>query len=108
MTALQKFWLVDTTGTKALVEGDDERDRFLPLGWALCDPPVGGEFVVVRHAGIAAPGKLAADTLDAWAAKEWAPGAPAHPLDGLAAPVAAPAADKPTKTTAAGGTVKGS
>jgi hypothetical protein len=104
---MSKYWLVDATGNKALVEGDDERDRFLPHGWALAEAPSGGEFVWARCEGVADPARFPADNLEAWEAKGWKPGAPPHPLDGLVAPAAVPAADKPTKTTAAGGTAKG-
>lgn len=103
---MSKHWLVDATGNKGLVDGDDERDRFLPHGWTLGGPPSGSEFVWARCAGVANPARFPADALEAWAARGWAPGAPPYPLDGLAAP-AAPADGKPTKTTAAGGTAKG-
>jgi hypothetical protein len=104
MTTLQTYWLVDETGTKALVEGAAERDRFLPLGWAETAEPTGSEFVWARHEGVADPARFPAETLEAWAVKGWLPGPPPAPFDVFAdVPVAvepqpaAKAADKQQK-----------
>lgn len=110
MTALQKYWLVDETGAKALVEGAEQRDRFLPLGWTETDEPTGTEFVWARCPGVADPARFPAETLEAWATRGWAPGAPPSPFDVLS-PAAEPqparqVTDKQQKP-AAGGTEKG-
>lgn len=113
MTALQKYWLVDETGAKALVEGATERDRLVPLGWAETSEPTGSEFVWARCPGVADPARFPAETLLAWATKGWEPGAPPSPFDVLADDVSPAVEPQPARQVtdkqkpAAGGTEKG-
>lgn len=103
MTDKITTWLVDETGTKALVEGADERDRLLPLGWSETTEPAGDEFVWCRHDGITDPARFPAASLEAWRARGWEPSGPpgsvpAQPLTiAQAEPEPAP---EPAKTAA--------
>lgn len=108
MTDKIKTWLADVTGTKALAEGADQRDSLIGLGWAEAAEPAGSEFVWCRHPDITVPAKFPAETLDAWAIRGWAPGAPPEPdyvFSTVAPSATAPAPVTDTKPKpAAGGT----
>jgi hypothetical protein len=101
MSGKTTYWMADDTGSKALVEGAAERDRWLGLGWVEAGEPAGTEMVWCRHEGIADPAAFPAGVLEtAWKAKGWMPGAPAEPpnpfnRDQPAAPAVFPAAESP-------------
>jgi hypothetical protein len=113
MTDKNTYWLVDSTGDKALVEGAAERDRWLPHGWAETDEPTGDEFVWASFDGVADPAKFPADVFrEVWEPKGWKASAPPEPVDPITGvrpprPVPTPAAAAPADTskskTAAGG-----
>jgi hypothetical protein len=99
MTALKKYWLVDQTGTKALVEGDVARDQLLPQGWSVASEPVGEEFVWMRHPEVAGPARFGAGALQVWRVKGWEPAGPPELI--IHAAEQSPTAE--TTETAAGG-----
>jgi hypothetical protein len=74
------YWLVDGEGTRALVEGADERDRLVRVhGWTETTAPDSGDFVWLRNEDPAlGPARLTweAAQLPAWAGRGWSPGAP--------------------------------
>lgn len=103
MTEKQKYWLSDSTGTKCLVVGADERARWAPRGWFDADEPAGSELVWVAHPDVELPAKLPWDALqEGWSAKGWAPSAPIEPVDpltGVRPPAPVPmVADEPAET----------
>jgi hypothetical protein len=80
------YWISDPTdGTKALVEGADQRDQWIQVhGWSEADEPTGQEFVWVANENPdLGPARLnwQAAQDPAWAARGWAPGAPAEPVN---------------------------
>jgi hypothetical protein len=81
MTEKQKYWLTDTSGAKALVEGADERDRWLPHGWAETDAPVVGDLVWLQHDVHHGRQLFAAAAAEQWAGLGWHPSAPPEPVD---------------------------
>ncbi len=109
------YWLADETGKKALVVGADQRDRWLPLGWADADEPTGNEFLYARMEGVEQPGVFpAAAFREIWEPRGWTPCGPPEPVSPfnggqLPAPAVAPEPEKPAKSatsTAAGGSTK--
>lgn len=105
------YWLADPEGTRALVEGADERDRLVRTqGWTESSEPGPQDFVWLRHEdpelGMARLTWEAAQ-LDAWAGRGWTPGGPAAP-DAEAPQAAAEPAPKssPAKATATSGDKK--
>jgi hypothetical protein len=81
MTEKQKYWLTDTSGAKALVEGADERDRWRPHGWAETDAPVAGDLVWLQHDVHGGRQLFAAAAAEQWAGLGWRPSAPPEPVD---------------------------
>lgn len=115
MSGKNIYWIADTDGTKALVEGAEERDRWVHVhGWAETDEPTGQEFVWVHNENpelLPARMNWQAAQDPAWAARGWAPGAPVEPVNNAVAHRAAaeqpvPEPVKPIKSTAAGGDKK--
>lgn len=108
MTEANKHWLTDGQDTFALVSGDDERDRLVPLGWSVSDEPTDG-WVHIWHEGIEQPGRVPAAALpELWGPLGWVAGPPpggTHPVVSEP-PAAAPAESKPQSKPAAGGTAK--
>lgn len=114
-----KYWLSDGLGGKALVEGAEERDRWVPLGWAQADEPAESDKVWMRHEGIEQPAQFNASVVETWKALGWEPSPPPEPVDLLhdqhlvdpvvadaaptPKPAAAPAASSTTSTPAASG-----
>lgn len=108
------YWIADADGTRALVEGADERDRWSRVhGWSEVSEPQPQDFVWLRNENPdlgAARMTYEAAQLDAWAARGWTPGAPPEPQNAAVAhwPTAqetAPAetpASKPTKSATSG------
>lgn len=100
----KKYWLTDGTGDFAVVVGDQERDRLLPLGWAVTDEP-GAGWVFIWRDGIAEPGRVPVPALESlWGPLGWVAGPPPggnHPA--VSVPAAEPAAEsKPSKPAASG------
>lgn len=75
-----KYWMTDGYGAKALIEGADQRDRWVPLGWSETGEPVAGERVWMRHPDIAVPALFAAEAVHLWQQKGWEPAAPPEPV----------------------------
>ena len=97
MTDKQKYWLTDLAGTRAFVEGADERARWIPRGWTDADEPTDADLVWVRCEGVDEPGRLAYGALrEVFHAKGWEPSAPPEPIDpitGVRPPAPVPTAD---------------
>lgn len=112
MTGKNTYWLVDSTGDKALVEGAAERDRWVPHGWAEADEPTDNEFLWASYEGVADPARFPHGIFrEVWEPKGWTPSAPPEPVDPLTGKrpprpeptVAAPAETSSKAKTAAGG-----
>jgi hypothetical protein len=114
MSEKQKYWLVDEAGVYARVEGAAQRDRWVPMGHAEADEPIGASMVWAWHEGIETPARFPAEALAVWEAKGWEAGPPPEPLSPFnsdqpvtaVAPLTgapAPAPAEPTTKTAAGG-----
>jgi hypothetical protein len=89
--AKNTYWIADPTdGTKALVEGVDERDRWVKgWGWSEAEEPQGLDFVWITNSnpelGASRLNWIAAND-PAWAARGWAPGAPPVPVNNAIPP----------------------
>lgn len=101
MTAKKDFWLVDETGNKALVQGADDRDRLLPLGWSEATEPTGDEQVWMSHPEVENPARFPAGALAQWQVLGWQPGLP--PGDRPAEQVVTAVQPLTTNEAAAGG-----
>lgn len=110
MTEPKKYWLTDGS-TYALVTGAEQRDHYLPLGWAETDEPTEG-FVMVWHDGIEKPGIAPVAFFDlSLQHNGWVAGPPEgaeHPFAAKPEPEApaepvAPAGKAAGKNAAAGG-----
>ncbi|MEU8186006.1 hypothetical protein [Micromonospora carbonacea] len=102
--AKAKYWMTDGYGTAALVEGAEERDRWLPLGWEVVDNPAALDAVThvwLRHEEHGGRQRFAAGAVELWQAKGWHPSDPPAPTSPFNAdqPVDAPGlAAAPTET----------
>lgn len=111
MTSKQTYWLRNATGDRAFVEGKEERDRWVPLGWADSTEPAEGEQVQVwlQHAEHGGRAKFPLAVVPTWQALGWNPSPPPEPVDVLhdehlvdqADTAPAPAAPKPAAAPAA-------
>lgn len=101
MTDKKTYWLVDTTGKTALVEGAAERDRWVPLGWSETDvEPDGDSLVWASCEGVEEPALFPAGVLaEVWSAKGWTPSAPPEPVNPMTGE--RPARPEPVSTTTA-------
>lgn len=112
------YWLI-CDGAYALATGELERDRWIPLGWAVADAdPTGQDRVWAWHDGVELPAQFGASAFASlWEPRGWKPGPPPggdHPFGFVPGPppVAAqtppPASgEKPTtKAAADGGKIK--
>lgn len=112
MTDKQKYWIRDTEGVYAQVEGAEARDQWTKVrGWSEADAePVATDLVHVRNENpeIAQGHPVPYGALDGWAGYGFYPAPPPEPVDlskpRVAEPVA-PAAEpaKSTKAPAAAG-----
>lgn len=110
MTEKITTWLVDATGTYALVEGAEARNGFLALGWKPADEPGAGDFLYCRHPDVEASARMTAETLEVFAGRGWEPAPPpepespfnAEPPPALPAEESTPVPDKPKKAAASG------
>lgn len=75
------YWLTDGYGSKALVEGAEERDRWKPAGWSETDEPSGEDMVWLAHAEHGGRQRFAAAAVASWQALGWQPCAPPEPVD---------------------------
>ena len=110
--AKQTYWITDPNGgAKALVEGAEERDRWVHIqGWSESGEPVSGDMVWAFNPNTGGRAKLPHDPLaDYWKGVGFVPSAPPEPVDLTKDPALRdqPAADKPvaepvekTETTA--------
>ncbi|MFF0823063.1 hypothetical protein ACFYUR_22100 [Micromonospora haikouensis] len=81
MATKNTYWLADGYGSKALVEGADQRDRWLPLGWTVSGEPADGDMVWMRHAVHSGHAQFSAGVVDTWKALGWEPSPPPEPVD---------------------------
>ena len=104
MTGTNTYWIADADGTRALVEGADERDRWGQVhGWAEVPEPQPGDFVWLRNEDPslgAARMTYEAAQLEAWSARGWKPGAPPEPTNSATAHWAAEEQPKAEPTPA--------
>ncbi|MDT4991419.1 MAG: hypothetical protein QOH97_1311 [Actinoplanes sp.] len=105
--AAKTYWLTDGADTKALVDGDAERDRWIPLGWFVSDAPVEGEWVWLQHAVTGGKQRFPAVAAPLWAPRGWTPSSPPEPENLYKDPQPSDdtptAADKTTTAAAASG-----
>lgn len=103
MSSKNTYWIADTDGTKAVVEGADERDQWTRVhGWTEANEPTGHEFVWVRNDDPeigAARMNWQAATDPAWEARGFRPGAPPEPVN-VALPPEHPAYEAARKAAA--------
>lgn len=86
---MSDHWIQSSTG-KAVVDGSDERDRFVRLhGWVDASEPADGDFVWMSHPddGIANPGLVPWAARDYWQGIGWQPSAPPEPVNPAVDPV---------------------
>lgn len=83
MAEKKTYWLTDGYGSKALVEGADQRDRWKPLGWSEADDPAGDDRVWMRHTDHNGHAQFPASVVGTWRALGWEPSAPPEPVDVL-------------------------
>ena len=118
MSGKNTYWITGPDGTKALVEGADERDRWVRVHhWAISDEPQPGEFVYLANENPElGPARLTWQAAQdpAWEARGWAPGPPEEPENQVLTPErlaehrsaqekASAKAEKQTSKPAAGG-----
>jgi hypothetical protein len=108
------YWISDPDGTKALVEGAEERNFWVQVhGWSEADEPQGQEFVWLENDEHGGRAKFNAQAVPLWEPRGWHPSPPQEPVN-LALPPERVAAEKAaaqkaaTKTTAAKDTDAGS
>lgn len=108
MAEKKTFWLADGYGSKALVTGVEERDRWVPLGWSEAGEPEPGERVWMRHAEHGGRARFPAEVVELWQQMGWEPSDPEPPVNPFNAPrpadVAEPAPDASSTTTTTTGT----
>lgn len=107
MTSKQTFWIVNPNGgAKALVEGAEERDRWMRVHrWDETSEPVSGDMVWAQNANTGGRATLPWDTLGEggyWHGVGFAPSAPIEPVDLTKDPALRdqPAAAAPAEKTA--------
>jgi hypothetical protein len=105
MTTENSYWIRDTEGVYALVDGVDIRDEWTKVrGWELAPVPSATDQVhVVNDNPEIGPGRLPYGALEGWAGRGFRAGPPAE-LSGLTHdPAPAPAVAEPVITPAAAG-----
>lgn len=86
------YRITDSAGTYAQVEGAEERDRWLPLGWSVTDAEPGdGDWVWLKHAEHGGRQRFAAGAVPLWQPKGWEPSDPPPIEDPFNAPRSADA-----------------
>ena len=81
MTDKKTYWMADPYGGKALMEGVEGRDAWIPRGWAEAGEPSGNDRVWMRHEVHEGRAQFPADSLEQWQALGWAPSDPPAPYD---------------------------
>lgn len=87
--AKNSYWIADTEGVYALVEGADERDAWTKVrGWSEVDEPGPTDQVhVVNENPEIQPGRLPYAAVELHAGLGWRPGPPPAPYDATKDPV---------------------
>lgn len=100
MAEKKTYWIRNLFGHKALVAGADERDRWVPHGWAESDEPTDGEFVYMEHPdeGIAGRPLIPWGARDYWQAVGFAPSPPEEPFNPTKDPALRDVPRQPDKT----------
>jgi hypothetical protein len=96
------YWIVDTEGVYAQVEGADQRDEWTKVrGWSQAAEPGPSDqvHVVNEHPDIQ-PGRLPYGALADWAGLGWSAGPPPVPADSTKDPVLVDQAAAPIAETA--------
>lgn len=106
MTDKQKYWIRDSEGVYAQVDGSEQRDLWTKVrGWSEADEPSQTDQVHVtnEHPEIG-PGRLPYGALEGWSGYGWAAGPPPEPVSlfSAAKTTSAPVDDaaKPIKAAA--------
>jgi hypothetical protein len=98
------YWVTDSDGVYAQVEGADQRDLATRLhGWTEAgEPPVDAQVHVVNEHPEIGPGRLPYGALEsgAWAGRGWKPGPPPELPAPTEQAASSPEPAKPTKATA--------
>jgi len=99
MSDKKTFWIADTEGVKAKVEGTEARDQWTRVhGWSETTEPTGLEFQWVRHEVHGGKGVLNHEAAVLHEGLGWAPSGP----DGYDEPADEPAPKSSPKSGAAG------
>lgn len=78
----KKIWVRSPNGEYALLSGPEERDRFVPLGWAeTTEEPGPDAWVWMRFDGVEKPAKFPIGSVPHWTLVGWYPGAPPEHVD---------------------------
>jgi hypothetical protein len=94
------YWIADLDGNKALVEGVDERDRWVKVhGWTESTEPGPRDFVWLRHDEHGGRQRFVAEAVPLWEVRGWRPAAPPEP-ENLAVPDAQAAPSEPAPAKA--------
>lgn len=101
MTKKTTYWLTDGYGSKALIEGAEARDRWVPLGWSEADEPAAGERVWLRHEEHGGRAQFPAEAVALWQQKGWQPSDPPEPINPFNAPAPADVVETPAPAPAA-------
>jgi hypothetical protein len=107
------YWVADSAGVKALVEGVAERDQWTRVhGWAEATEPAAGDFVWMQHAESGGRAKFPVEAAEQWTGLGWeltapvpAPDLTKDPVfvDQPAATVPVAVAETPKTASATGG-----
>jgi hypothetical protein len=82
MTDKNTYWIADVDGTKALVQGSAERDRWTQVnGWTEAGEPEGLEFVWLENEQTGGRAKFNAQAVPLWEGLGWKPSAPPEPVN---------------------------
>jgi len=88
MTSKKTYWMTDGQAV-ALVEGAEERDRLVPLGWTDSEKPGPGVQVWMQHAEHRGRAKFPFASVELWRPKGWSECSPELASDPFAAEVPA-------------------
>ncbi|MCX4470448.1 hypothetical protein OOK41_09030 [Micromonospora sp. NBC_01655] len=75
------YWMTNGYGSKALIEGADERDRWKPLGWSVVDGEPAAGMVWMRHEVHGGRAEFPIEVASLWQQKGWQPSDPPPPAD---------------------------
>lgn len=98
MTEAKKFWIADSEGVKAVVEGAEARDHWVRVrGWSETTEPTGYEFQWVRNASHGGKGVMNHEAAVLHEGLDWFPSGP----DGYDEPSTDSPAEQPASKSAA-------